>query len=60
MVRAIFRDRYPDDPVPDFPDGGDPNGAIMVIDQMLARLEGREPTRIRTGTPYVPEDGDAK
>jgi hypothetical protein len=54
-VVTLYALRYPGDPLPDFPSGGDPNEAVMAIDVMLARMEGREPLRISYGKPYVPK-----
>jgi hypothetical protein len=60
QVVVLYALRYPGDPLPDFPAGGDPNGAIMVIDQMLARMEDRAPVRISYGKPYVVGGGDGE
>lgn len=53
QVRDLYALRYPEDPAPPFPDEGDPNEAVMVIDEMLARMEGRPPTKIKIGPPLV-------
>lgn len=48
-VREAYLRWKPEGEVPPFPEGGDPNAAIMVIDQMLAPMQGRQPTVIRLG-----------
>jgi len=56
MVRERFGQLFPGKQVPPFPEDGDPNVAVNVIDLMLAEIQGRQPTVITTGGPVIFED----
>lgn len=53
LVVQRFQLRFPDRTPPDFPNTNDPNAVVAVIDEMLAALQNREPTRVRIGEPWV-------
>jgi len=52
LVRRAFHARWPEKAAPSLPTD-DPNKVVMVIDQMLAPLQNREPVRITAGEPWV-------
>jgi hypothetical protein len=55
MVKKQFLARFPDATVPALPEEN-PNAAVMVIDEMLAPLQGRPPNRITEGQPMIFQD----
>lgn len=55
LVKERYLLRFPGNTVPALPEG-DPNLAVMAIDQMLAPLQDRAPLRITVGDPVLFED----
>jgi len=56
LLTQRWRERWPTELPPPFPDGDDPNAVVNVNQLLVARLTGRAPILVAQGDPVLVRD----